>query len=334
MTAARPTTTTSGIEDEMTDAAQLPAPTPHVARDAVVDDDIRDDIARFEADGFLGPIKLYEPDEATEMIREIRVQNQRRENALYHNSVNYDRHFDISLLSRHVCHPTIARYLQGILGPDVLLWRTEFFPKFPGSEGTEWHQVRDYSYANGNPQLLPTETEWNAFIDITVWTTFTPATLETGCMRFMRGSHKHWYFDERKATARGRTGEYDVNEVDTQFFGYEFSDFKIDPSWVPPDEDVVNLVMEPGEAVIFTANCVHGSLPNRTERQTRFAIAGRYVPTHVRVYPEQDWFTAHGARFDLSNYGSVLVAGRNDYDHNRIRTHNNLGEPFTTNFPR
>jgi non-haem Fe2+, alpha-ketoglutarate-dependent halogenase len=315
----------------MTRTEQIPEPTAHLAGNAIAHDDIKDNIEQFERDGFFGPIKVYEPDEATAMIREIRIQNQKRSNVLYDNNVNYDRHFDIPLLSKHISNPVIAKYLQSIRGPDILLWRTEFFPKFPGTEGTEWHQVRDYSYANGKPQLLPTLSDWNAFIDITVWTTFTPATMATGCMRFLRGSHRQWYFDERKATSTGRDSSFDVNHHGTSFFGYKFSDFLIDPDWQPPAEDVVPVEMKPGEAVIFTATCVHGSEPNTTERETRFAIAGRYVPTQVRVYPDQDEFTAHGASFSLANYGSVLVSGENRFSHNRIRTENNFSEPFTVN---
>lgn len=299
-----------------------------IAANATIPDDIADDIAKFSQDGFIGPIKLYEEAQAAELIREIRIRNQDTSRAQYDNSVNYDRHFDIPELSRHVTHPTIVKYLTAILGPDVLLWRTEWFPKFPGSKGTEWHQVRDYSYANGVPQLLPTAGDWNAYIDITVWSTFTPATGETGCMRFVRGSQREEIFDEHKATASGRKDGYDVAYANTGFFGYNFSDFAIDPDWKPRDSDVAEIEMRPGEAVIFTASCVHGSLPNITKRETRFAIAGRYVPTHVRVYPDQDSFTAHGATFDLSEYGSVLVAGENRYSHNRIRTENNHGEKF------
>jgi non-heme Fe2+,alpha-ketoglutarate-dependent halogenase len=305
-----------------------PTPDAQIAKNAVVPEDIRADIEQFAVDGFTGPIKLYEPEEAAALIREIRINNQDTSKALYANSVNYDRHFDIPELSRHITHPTIIKYLTAILGPDVLNWRTEWFPKFPGAKATEWHQVRDYSYANGKPQLLPTESEWNAYIDITVWTTFTPATKERACMKFVRGSQRDWIFDEHKDTDAGRSTDYDVAHANTGFFGYDFADFKIDPNWEPRPEDVVELEMKPGEAVIFTASCVHGSTPNLTERETRFAIAARYVPTHVRVYPDQDSFSAHGATFDLSEYGSVLVAGENRYDHNRIRTENNHGVPF------
>lgn len=147
-------------------------------------------------------------------------------------------------------------------------------------------------------------------------------------MRFVRGSQRHEIFDEHKAIEVGREKGYDVTQSQTNFFGYNFSDFAIDPNWEPDAEDVVELEMHPGEAVIFTASCVHGSLPNTTARQTRMAIAGRYVPTHVRVYPEQDSFTAHGAEFDLSKYGSVLVAGENRFAHNRIREEDNHGVKF------
>ncbi len=309
---------------------ELPPPQTNLAPNAKLSPDIKEDIEQFKRDGFFGPIKIYEPEEAAEMIREIRIQNQNRSNALHNNSVNYDRHMDIPHLSRHISHPIIIKYLTAILGPDVLLWRTEFFPKFPGAKGTEWHQVRDYSYANGKPQIVPTESEWNAFIDITVWTTFTPATRTTGCLTFVRGSHQKWYFDEHKPAKAGRDFGYDVNTTETEFFGYEFKNFKLDPNWEPRTEDVVELETKPGEAIIFTATCVHGSLPNTTERETRYAIAGRYVPTHVRVYPDQNSFIAHGATFDLSNYGAVLVAGKNEYNYNRIRTKNNLGQPFMT----
>lgn len=304
-----------------------------VAANAVVPDDIKDDITRFNQDGFIGPIKLYEPDEATALLREIRIKNQDASKSIFKNSVNYDRHFDIPELTRHIMHPTIRKYITAILGPDVMLWRTEFFAKFPGSVGTEWHQVRDYSYATGEPQILPTDPGWNAYVDITVWTTFTPATKQTGCMRFVRGSHRKQIFDEYKTPERGRETEYDKSyeamfTEATGFYGYDFAEFLIDPNWEPSPEDVVDMEMNPGEALIFTASCVHGSLPNTTNRQTRFAITSRYVPTHVRVYPDQKSFQAHGTHFDLSEYGPVLVAGEDHYQHNNIRATNNLGEPF------
>lgn len=287
------------------------------------------EIERFRRDGFLGPITLYSEEEAEEIIRRVRIKNHDRSNAIYQDvSVNYDRHFDIQELTEHHSNPIILKYLEAILGKDVLLWRTEWFPKFPGSKATEWHQVRDYSYANGKPQIMPTETSWNSFVDITVWTTFTPATKDTACMKFIRGSHTKNFYDESKATDSGRNTDYDVQLADTGFFGYNFEDFQVDPDWDPESEDVVTMEMRPGQAVIFTASCVHGSFPNTTERETRMALAGRYVPTHVRVYPDQTSFSAHGDSFDLENYKTVLVAGEDKYKHNNITRVNAYGNSF------
>jgi len=305
-----------------------------LASNAVITDDIQEDIEQFARDGVFGPIKLYEPDEAAELLRDIRIKNQDTTHSVFQNSVNYDRHLDIPELSRHIAHPTITKYLNAILGRDVLLWRTEFFAKFPGSIGTEWHQVRDYSYATGKPQLVPTQSDWNAYIDITVWTTFTPATLQNGCMRFVRGSHRKRIFDEHLPPKRGRERSYDKDyetmfTAETGFYGYDFSEFAVDPDWIPADDEVINMEMKPGEAVIFTASCVHGSLPNTTKRDTRFAITARYVPTHVRVYPDQTSFNAHGTEFDLKDYGTVLVSGENKYDHNTVKSTNAHGQPFS-----
>lgn len=289
----------------------------------------RNDKEVFEKQGFLGPFRLYQPAEAKAILKEIRAKNSDVSNTLYgRNPVNYDRHFDISELTRHIMHPEIVKRLRLILGDDVLCWRTEWFPKFPGTPGTEWHAVRDYSYASGVAQIEPTEESQDSFFDLTAWCTFTEATKENGCMKFIPGSHNRALFDEHKDVKTGRSLGYNAMAGETEFFGYKFAEFKIDPSWDPDAEEAVALEMEPGECVIFTARCVHGSYPNTTERKTRFAFATRYVPTHVRVYAEQESFMAHGTKHDLTDYGAVLVSGQDTFGHNRIRRMNNRGEWF------
>lgn len=300
-----------------------------LAANAVIDPEIADDIASFEQNEFTGPIRLYSPDEAAEILKGVRVNNQKTDKILYPNNMNYDRHFDIPEMARHICHPTILKYLKGILGPDMLLWRTEFFAKFPGSPETEWHQVRDYAYTQGQPLIKPTLSDWNAYIDITVWTTFTPATLKTGCMRFIPGSHRENFYDEYKSVATGRNGSYKYENTGTGFFGYKYEEFKTDPDWDPEKANPVDLEMDAGEAVIFTASCVHGAYGNTTERDTRFAITSRYVPTHVRIYPDMPQYNAHGETFDLTNYSTVLVSGENEYDFNKVRTEDNHGKEFS-----
>lgn len=285
------------------------------------------ELALFEKNGFLGPIKLYEPDEARAMLSRIRIDNLDRSHALFDNDVNYDRHFDIPDLTQHIGHPTTIEKLRKLLGKDFLCWRTEFFPKFPGAEGTEWHQVSNYQYATGTPMLRPTESR-DAPIDLTVWTAFTEATTANGCMKLLPGSHKKVYYDESKEIRAGRGSKYDSIRADSQFFGYDFQEFKVDPEWAPDEDEAVAMEMQPGECIIFSARCVHGSYPNTTKRSTRFAITARYVPTHVKVYSDMQKFFAHGGEFDLNHYGCVQVSGADRYKHNRIRRTNNRGVAF------
>lgn len=290
------------------------------------------DLDFFNKNGFVGPFKLYEPQEAKALLEEIRIKNLDRSRILFDNNVNYDRHFDILELTHHINHSKIVDLLRKIINNNILCWRTEFFPKFPGSKGTEWHQVAKYQYATGKPMLEPTQELPGVPIDLTVWTVFTEATKENGCMKFLPGTHKKLYYDESKAIKRGRFGQYKSVESDTGFFGYDFEEFKVDPDWLPDEEQAVAMEMQAGECVIFTAKCVHASYPNITKRSTRFAISSRYVPTHVKVYPNQKEFIAHGGKFDLTNYGCVLVSGEDTYGHNPLRTTNNFGVNFTKKF--
>jgi non-heme Fe2+,alpha-ketoglutarate-dependent halogenase len=287
----------------------------------------------FEKNGVIGPFKVYEPEEAKELLNKIRINNLDRSHILFDNDVNYDRHFDIPELTQHVGQLAITEKLRAVFGHEnILCWRSEFFPKFPGAKGTEWHQVEDYRYASGEPQLVPIENyPLEAPLDLTVWTSFTDATLENGCMKFLPGSHRVRYFDESKQPAGGREQVYKSIEADTQFFGYNFADFKVDPFWEPDESQALAMEMKPGECVIFSARCVHASFPNITKRSTRFAITARYVPSYVRVYPDTEILKAHGAEFDLRNYGCVLVSGQDEYGHNRIRTTNNRGIHFPYN---
>jgi len=226
----------------------------------------------FDDYGFVRPFKVYEPEEAQEILKVIRHKNQDRSRAIYNNDVNYDRHFDISEMSRHIAAPPM---------------------------------------------------------ELTVWTTLTESNKVNGCLKVMPGSHKVWYFDESKTPKTGRDQEnFDPMASDTGFFGYNYAEFKVDPNWEPDEAKALALEMNPGEAVIFTARCMHGSFPNTSKNAIRFALATRYVPTDVKVYPGMTSFHEHGGAFDLSGYGCVLVSGKDDYRLNRVCTENNLGESF------
>ncbi|WP_217602956.1 chlorinating enzyme [Chitinophaga sp. GbtcB8] len=282
--------------------------------------------ASFFQNGFFGPFKVFEQEEALNKWKKIRRSLMMEKSKVYHeNKYHYDRHLDIDLISENITNPKIVHKLQSIIGPDILCWRTEVFSKSPGAKGTEWHQVEDFAYANNNaPQLIPTvKQKWG--IVLTVWIAFSKTTRENGCMKFLPGSHERMYFDE------SRKFEKKIDMDSTGFYGYEFADLKYDPDWKPDESKARIMEMEPGEAVIFTTKCVHGSTPNITKDSTRYSTNIRYVPCSTKIFPGLTEVWDHGERYDLENYRSVLVSGEDKYGFNKLTAENYNGRTFVAN---
>ncbi len=271
----------------------------------------------FVENGYLGPFTIFSPEETEERWKSVRPQLFDKTNAIYgDNKMNYDRHLDIKGLSDIVSHPEITRRVQSLLGPNILCWRTEWFPKYPGGVATAWHQAESFVAFEGDSKLVPTEphdTSW----ELTVWFAFTEASREMGCMKLIPKTHRTWYFDEH------RNVPYDPDAptegTGAGFYGYDFEKLKIDPDWVPDESEALHFEMQAGEVIMFTSRCLHGSEPNITKDRTRMGLAIRYVPTDVKVYPNHDGhFTHFGEVFPLDRYAAMLVAGEDDYGFNRI----------------
>jgi non-heme Fe2+,alpha-ketoglutarate-dependent halogenase len=140
-------------------------------------------------------------------------------------------------------------------------------------------------------------------------------------MRFIPGSHKRWYYDENKPLTRN------VESKKHDFFGYDYSELKLSDDWDPDAADAVDMVMKPGQFVIFVAKCVHGSRPN-TSDQPRLGFASRYVVPSVKVYEGVDSLAEFGDEISLDYHGCVLVAGEDRFGYNRVHDRNLNGLEF------
>jgi non-heme Fe2+,alpha-ketoglutarate-dependent halogenase len=311
----------------MTDIAQAPFALTDVERET------------FWRQGFFGPFRVLDEDEMVRTWRSQRLSVLDRSNAVYPenaavsgntNISNYDRHLDNGFLADLIMDPRITDRVASVLGPDVLCWRTEFFPKYPGDEGTDWHQADTFANASGKPQIVwPEDAGFGG--TITVWTAFTEATIDNGCLEFIPGSYTRMNYDETKMM------EYSPDKINGEtksgkkrgFFGYDYRQLQIDPDFEPDESKAVPMVMRPGESVMFWSTLMHASYPHsgRTSAM-RLGFAARYVPTSVHVYPDTDVVEEYGGTVSLDRYGAVLVAGENRYEHNRIATHTTTGRPF------
>jgi non-haem Fe2+, alpha-ketoglutarate-dependent halogenase len=289
-----------------------------------------EELASFHRDGYIGPFDLYDEADMESNLRALRPKLLNTKNAIYRseraisgatNLSSYDRHIDIDFLAQHITRPEIVDRVSSILGPDVLCWRTEFFPKYPGDEGTDWHQADNFSNVAGSkhPQIVwPEDAQFGG--TITVWAAFTEASVEMGALQFIPGSHKTMNYDESKVMTydASRINQVTKDGVRRGFFGYDYRQLQKDPDWSPDESRAVSQVMRQGQFVIFWSTLMHASHPHSGKSdKMRLGFAARYLPTSVRVYPFSETLEEFGGGASLERYGSVLVSGRNDFDYNR-----------------
>ena len=289
------------------------------------------ELEQFHRDGYIGPFDLYEETEMRRNLQALRPKLLNTKKAIYSydravygvtNLANYDRHLDVDFLAEHITRPEIVDRVASIVGPDTLCWRTEFFPKYPGDEGTDWHQADNFSNVAGSkhPQIVwPEDAEFGG--TITVWTAFTPVTEDMGCLEFIPGSHRTMNYDEAKTMVydADRINKLEKGGVRRGFFGYDYRQLQKDPDWSPDESKAVPQPMRQGQFIIFWSTLMHASYPHSgLTDQMRLGFAARYLPTSVRVYPYSDSLEEFGGAASLERFGNVLVSGTDQYAHNRF----------------
>ncbi|WP_236598002.1 chlorinating enzyme, partial [Burkholderia sp. E168m23] len=219
------------------------------------------ELADFHRNGYIGPFDLYPSDQMEANLQALRPKLLNTKKAIYSqeksisgvtNLANYDRHLDVDFLASHITRPEITDRVASILGPDVLCWRSEFFPKYPGDEGTDWHQADNFSNVAGSkhPQIVwPEDAQFGG--TITVWSAFTDATIENGCLQFIPGTHRTMNYDESKVM---EYREDAINNREKQgvrrgFFGYDYRQLQKDPNWSPDESQAKSMVMRQGQFI-------------------------------------------------------------------------------------
>jgi non-heme Fe2+,alpha-ketoglutarate-dependent halogenase len=302
-----------------------------------------EELLAFHKNGVIGPFDLCSPAEMKANWKRLRLELFDRRKVVYPEAKPgtgvYDRHLDNDLLADIVSHPRIVGRMASILGPDVICWRSEFFPKYPNDEGTDWHQADTFGGANGVPHIVwPDGSDFGGAL--TAWIAFTDAEMDTACMQFIPGTQRTMFYDETKGMHYdpSRVNKKEVNGILRGFFGYDWREIQKDPNWEPDESKAISVPCRAGQFLIFWSTLMHASRPHAgNTRDMRLAFASRYIPPAVTVYAdmkESKTVTELGGSFDITNYGAVLVSGRDKYGHNLMRSQTTRGRPFTNHFPR
>ena len=242
---------------------------------------------RYERDGFLFPLAAMTPEEASGYRR--RIDAFRAANPTgrpFGEVVKSKSHLLCRAVFEIVHRPEILDSVEAVLGPDILCWSTGLFLKEANDPAyVSWHQ--DAKYWGLEPHDI-----------VTAWLALSPATVESGAMRFVPGTHADGLLPhadtraENNMLARGQVVQEPVDE-----------------------EAAVNVLLEPGQFSLHHGRLVHGSAPNCSP-EPRYGVAIRYIATRVRPV---------GAAAD----SALLVRGTDSYAHFRTdRTPDRDYEPW------
>ena len=192
-------------------------------------------------------------------------------------------HYLMPFVYRSASHSPLLDAVESLLGPDLLLYSAEFFIKPARSDKiVSWHQ--DLTYWG----LGETDEE------ITAWLALSKVDVESGCMRFVPGSHHQPILPHRDTFAadnllsRGQEVAVDVDE-----------------------DAAVDVLLRPGQVSLHHGRMFHASGPNRSE-QDRVGLVFRYVTPAVRQQvAHRDYATPLRGEDRLGNWVHVAAPTQN-----------------------
>lgn len=212
--------------------------------------------AQYARDGFLFPVQALRPDEAASYRANLETFESEIGGRITSNAVDGKYRFRLHTLlpwaHELATLPVVLDAIEALTGPDILIYMTTFFIKEAQTEAiTGWHQ--DATYFGLRP-----------YEHVSAWIALSPATLESGCMRFVPGSHKGGQLDHR--------AHADVKILNTggqQLIG------------VLDREAAVAAPLAPGEFSLHHTLTVHHSPANHSDdRRIGFAVS--YIPARCR----------------------------------------------------
>lgn len=215
-------------------------------------------IEQFKRDGYISPLRVVPEQDACHMRRQLEAYEAEHDGPLT-GSVRFKSHLLFKWLNDLIRNPTILDAVEDLMGPDILVWSTDWWIKEAHSESfVSWHQ--DSQYWGLDTSRL-----------VTVWIGLSPSSIDSGCMRVLPGSHlrpnlphRDTYHDDNMLT-RGQEIYQGIDE-----------------------SKAINLEVQTGEAAIFAFRIAHASHPN-TSGDRRIGMAIRYIPPDARqVRAERD----------------------------------------------
>ncbi len=213
-------------------------------------------VDQYQRDGFLFPLEVFDNNQVVNILEQLEhTRTVAREQGLESELTQLLRtntHYILPFVSELARASQLLDRIESILGPNILLWSAEFFIKAAHTDKiVSWHQ--DLTYWG----LGETDEE------ITAWLALSDVNVESGCMRFVAGSHHQQIvphrdtFDAANLLSRGQEVAVDVEE-----------------------DDAIDVILQPGQVSFHHGRMFHASGPNRSARD-RIGLAFRFITPEV-----------------------------------------------------
>lgn len=223
------------------------------------------DVIQYWEDGFLFPIPVMSRKEAQQLRGDLeRLEAEWLDNGLPLPLNTYKRvnaHCVMPLAAKIGADPRILDVVEGILGPDILVYGVEFFIKEPNTtQIVSMHQDLTYWGLGAIDGL------------VTMWLALSEATMTSGCMEFARTSHKNPIlphmdtFDDNNLLSRGQEVQVDVAA-----------------------EDRVAIELQPGQISLHHGLTIHGSGPNTSDDRRIAAVVRFCTPEIAQQVADKDY---------------------------------------------
>lgn len=219
-----------------------------------------------------------------------------------------NRHLEYESLLALFQKPEITERCAQLLGPDLVLWRSDCF-EVPGfNRGTPWHQSSNWLLQNMRESVANPK-DSNELHQVTCWIALTDANKERGCMRVIPGTHKkmHPLVVNRDVNATNKLYRYDKGEID-----FPFEQAK---------EELIEV--KAGQFFIFCERVIHGSVPNTTA-DSRWAINCRISKTDTKFFNDKMFKEGHQITYhklknvNIDRWRAVLLRGTDKFGLNKL----------------
>lgn len=247
-------------------------------------------IAQYREHGYHFPLPVLRADEVAECRAKLEAFETSQGRPI-HGAQRSKSHLLFKWLDDLMREARILDAVEDLIGPDILCWNSIFWIKEAHSASfVSWHQDLKY---------------WGLDCDdlVTAWVALSPATVESGCMRVLPGSHRKELmphddvYDADNMLTRGQEIAVAVNE-----------------------NEAMTMALQPGEMSLHNVRLAHASGPNRSGDR-RIGVSFHYMPTRSRQLVST-WDSAALVRgVDRYHHFATAPVPRRDMDPEAVAFH-------------